>query len=296
MKNISILLITLFVITTKVNAQIPNHGFESWKTTGNYANPDSGWVSNNSFSAGTYYPVTKSTDHYPASVGSFSIRMENNISFTGSTAEKYGYTATALYPGYNGPFFPITDHPDSFCGYYKFTSLNNDTMTITAVLYKSGAVVSTAVFASTTTTSTWTSFNIPFSAYIIADSAQLGFSAFSSALNGSFPTGPYGNSILYIDNLSFDKLITSIAEKNSENTRFNLYPNPASEILTLSSYNSSNEKLTLNIYNVMGTLVKSEMLNQNQLQINIGNLSNGIYSVELKSKDYTGKQKLIIQR
>jgi len=54
--------------------------------------------------------------------------------------------------------------------------------------------------------------------------------------------------------------------------------------------------LALNIYNIMGVLVKSEMLKQSQRQINIRDLSNGIYMITIKSKDLTEKQKLIIQR
>ena len=60
--------------------------------------------------------------------------------------------------------------------------------------------------------------------------------------------------------------------------------------------NKNNADLTLNIYAFAGTLVKSEILNQNQQQINIGDLSEGIYIVEIKSKEWTEKRKLIIQR
>ncbi|NCA81004.1 MAG: T9SS type A sorting domain-containing protein, partial [Sphingobacteriia bacterium] len=42
-------------------------------------------------------------------------------------------------------------------------------------------------------------------------------------------------------------------------------------------------------------LVKTEMRKQNR-QINIENLSDGIYMVEIKSKAWTRKQKLIIQK
>jgi hypothetical protein len=296
MKKITIFLFILIAITTITNAQIPNNGFELWTSFGTYENPNNGWVTNNSFSAGTYFPVTKSTDHYPATVGSFSIRMENNISFPGSTAEKYGYTATAIYPGYTGPFFQITGHPNSICGYYKFLPLNNDTMTITAVLYYSGSPVSTAVYTSTATASAWTSFNIPFSMYTTADSAQLGFSAFYSSLGGSFPSGPYGNSILYVDNLSFDNLISFISESKGKNPSFNFYPNPANENITLNIDNMGNDDLTLNIYNVIGESVRSELLKQNQQQISTENLSTGIYIIEVKSKEWTERQKLIIQK
>jgi len=90
--------------------------------------------------------------------------------------------------------------------------------------------------------------------------------------------------------------IVGISETNSDNLDFSIFPNPASDIVTLNINNLINADLSLNIYNETGSLVKSEMLKQNHRQINIGDLSNGVYMVEIKSKEWTGKQKLIIQR
>jgi len=75
-----------------------------------------------------------------------------------------------------------------------------------------------------------------------------------------------------------------------------VYPNPASNFVTLIKNITSSSDITLNIYNALGALVKTEMLLQNQQQINVSDLSNGIYMVEIKSKDWSEKQKLIIQR
>ncbi|MDZ4204396.1 MAG: T9SS type A sorting domain-containing protein [Bacteroidales bacterium] len=80
------------------------------------------------------------------------------------------------------------------------------------------------------------------------------------------------------------------------NSKIIIYPNPASDFITLNFDNANNTDLTLNIYNVIGTLVKYEILKQNNRQINIGDLKNGIYMVEIKSKEWSEKQKLIIQR
>mgnify|MGYP001270407077 CR=1 FL=1 len=76
----------------------------------------------------------------------------------------------------------------------------------------------------------------------------------------------------------------------------NIYPNPASDNLTINIERTGNDALTLNLYNAWGALVKTEDIKQNQQQLNISDLSNGIYLVEIKCKDWTEKQKLIIQR
>jgi uncharacterized repeat protein (TIGR03803 family) len=94
-------------------------------------------------------------------------------------------------------------------------------------------------------------------------------------------------------------LATGIAENTANKgteTDFSIYPNPVSDIVTLNIDNMNNADLTLNIYNAIGELVKSEMLKHNNQQINIGDLSNGVYMVTIKSKDFTITKILIIQR
>jgi photosystem II stability/assembly factor-like uncharacterized protein len=86
------------------------------------------------------------------------------------------------------------------------------------------------------------------------------------------------------------------AKENLIKNQIRIYPNPASDIITLDLTIVNNVDLTLNIYDVIGTLVKSEMVKQNQQQIKIGDLSNGIYMIEVKSKELNWKQKLIIKR
>lgn len=98
------------------------------------------------------------------------------------------------------------------------------------------------------------------------------------------------NSIVFLLNNGIELV------KNNKTIR--VYPNPVSvnDIVTFQINNTENEDTKLNIYNVIGVLVKSEILKQNQEQISIGDLSNGIYILEFKSQKWLQKQKLIIQR
>jgi ligand-binding sensor domain-containing protein len=88
---------------------------------------------------------------------------------------------------------------------------------------------------------------------------------------------------------------TMIKEENGKSS-FAIYPNPVSNIITVSFDSNIEANTTLNIYNVSGSMVKSELLKQNQQQINIGDLDNGIYVIEIKSKKQTENRKLIIQK
>ena len=82
----------------------------------------------------------------------------------------------------------------------------------------------------------------------------------------------------------------------SNMSSINIFPNPTKNVIKFRFNINSNEVMVLNIYNAMGTLIKTDILVQNQQQIDITNLTNGIYMVEIKSKEWTEKQKLIIQR
>jgi hypothetical protein len=82
----------------------------------------------------------------------------------------------------------------------------------------------------------------------------------------------------------------------SLNKQVKLYPNPASDFVTLNIDNKGNDIIIVNVYNVVGALVKSDRLNKSNQQFNIADLSNGAYVIQIKYKESTVSQKLIIQR
>lgn len=75
-----------------------------------------------------------------------------------------------------------------------------------------------------------------------------------------------------------------------------IYPNPAKDIFYVNIGNPENEEFSLTIYNAIGAVVKSEKLKQNNQQINISGLNNGIYLVEVNSENMHKTEKLIIQK
>ena len=187
--------------TTFIYSQIPNSGFENWATTGNYQTPI-GWATMNTASTGSFYSGTKSTDHYPSIAGDYSIRLENNTSLTQATGS-YGMAITKAFDYPYKPAFSLSGHPATLTGYYKFNSMNNDSMFIRVVLFQNGIMQGHYEFITNISKSDWTSFSIALN-YTTADSATILMSAFYP----SCPTcGPKGNSVLYVDNLNFNTLI-----------------------------------------------------------------------------------------
>jgi len=295
MRKFTIVLTVLIAMTIKANAQIPNSGFEIWENyvdsyTGYvYEKPDlwNGSLPNNSVYS---FSIEKNPESYPAGTGQYSMKIQPDIAngVRGVAISNDG--ADPMVNWTPKPSFAINFRPASLFLYYKYLPFAGDTLIGKVYFYKDGVVIGDPVFATTQNISSWTAWEVPmtFNTLDVPDSATI-----------FFVTGAYvqhTESILYIDNLSFTGFVTSVPEKITENPILNFYPNPASDIVNFDIANTNKVDLILNIYNLTGTLVKTEMLKQNQQQINIGELSNGIYVVEIKSKEWTEKQKLIIQR
>jgi hypothetical protein len=295
MKYSAFILIVLTTVAGKISAQIPNGGFENWALSGNCWQPQ-GWAGMNDWMGLTEncYSMSRSDDHYPPSVGNYSIKIENNVSVLPDWgAAGMIWTGDSTGFGTDSPAFPVSGHPTFLRGYYKFLPQNGDSMDIHFQFYKNGVEVVGGKLIGTATVTDWTSFKIPVSDpdYPEVDSARIMISAFYS---DSFTL--HGNSVLYVDNLSFDTLISSVDEKASQFTVLKLSPNPAGNTVALNLNKKVTGEMVLDIYNQIGVLVRSEKLKQNQKSINTADLREGMYYVVLLTKDITVKQKLVIQR
>jgi hypothetical protein len=103
------------------------------------------------------------------------------------------------------------------------------------------------------------------------------------------------SSKVWIDNVHFDMQAVSVQTKDKIDSKCSIYPNPATSYITLELNQSVNSDLTINIYNLLGEPIRTEVIKQNRQPINISDLKSGIYVVEIKSKDWIETQKLIIK-
>lgn len=81
---------------------------------------------------------------------------------------------------------------------------------------------------------------------------------------------------------SFTHCITSIQEQEIK-TEFNIFPNPTSEKLTIASPLQQFGTDTVQIYDSMGSIVKTVGINQPITVIDILKLSSGLYYIRLKN-------------
>jgi hypothetical protein len=290
MNKVTIILTVLIALTLKTNSQISNNGFENWTAASGYNDP-SDWATVNSYSTGSFYAVTKSTDHYPVNVGDYSARIENNTAFPNDIGR--GIIMSGTFAGAGGASFPITGHPTSLTGYYKFAPLNNDTMYINIHLFKNGSEVAYGKYTSTASTSNWTPFTISFSqSYTSTDSGSIIIAAY----NADGPNNvPHGNSILYVDNLNFDNLITTATCRNLK------IFNPVSDIVNLFNPSLSgvsftlpfNSRVSLKVLDLRGreaaTLVNNETMSAGTYtrRWNAGAMSSGVYVYRLRAGSST---------
>lgn len=279
MKKFTIILTVLIAMTITTNAQIPNNGFENWPLSTN------GWPVGN--------PI-QSTDVYPIGVGNYSLKLQNNAVPSPAYTD-FGFCVTFPTPGSWDPSFPITGHPNSFTGYYKFLPSNGDTVLIAAFLYLNGDTVSSAILMVNISTPAWTSFNIPFSTYTSADSASVGMSAYLWTFGQTGLPTMQGNSVLYVDNLNFDNLITTGISDISKTDKFSIFPNPFSTQTTLQTDNLFKDA-TLTVYNSFGQQVKQiKNISGQTITLHRDNLPSGLYFLHLTQDNKTiTTDKLII--
>lgn len=89
---------------------------------------------------------------------------------------------------------------------------------------------------------------------------------------------------------------TAVNKLPVENEAVIIYPNPAMSTISIDYKGHQPGKPTVNIYSISGKRVLSEIPYTNNQTINIGELNNGVYFVEIKYANTIANQKLIIQR
>ena len=91
----------------------------------------------------------------------------------------------------------------------------------------------------------------------------------------------------------------AVEELDPASASFGLYPNPANGRVTLSLPEEVTGTVTLKIFNRLGQLMLDEKMisnNGNTLTVNLNDLSDGLYFVDLSGKNFKSTEKLVIIR
>ena len=149
--------------------------------------------------------------------------------------------------------------------------------------------------------------------YEIVDLYQTGIESFSSWRNDStldiFPLesniGQHQFYIMAFDineatdsiliNLTVDTISTvNFVSHSLTDDHFTIYPNPANTTLTI-AYNGTISDYSLIITDLDGRVVMSEKVNKSEIQINVGNLSSGIYLLKIIENQKFIIRKIIVE-
>ncbi len=98
-----------------------------------------------------------------------------------------------------------------------------------------------------------------------------------------------------------DAVFTSIKQLNSNVNEFGVYPNPAINKATIYLNLKTNQTFNVCIYNVIGTKINEYLNNSfvsgdNGFDVDLSNLSNGIYFIELNDGNSKIAKKLIVSK
>jgi len=276
---------------TGTSLNIPNNNLEQWHIENNLKL--SGW----SYSGCDLFPqtilntagISRSTD---AVSNQFAVRLKSHITPNEIT---YGKITSGNETNYR---FPVIARHQSLTGYYKFYPFDNDTMTVMITMYRNGSEIGKGFYYQNELANNYTPFNANINYYSpteIPDSASITVQNFNI-----FP--PFGNSVLYLDNLNFDGFLSAIKETPlpaESNINFNVYPNPFNDKATVAFTLNNDENVTVQLFDLSGkqvALLASGYFKSGRNNINLpaSGFDKGFYICVINTRSSNLSKKIII--
>lgn len=146
----------------------------------------------------------------------------------------------------------------------------------------------------TSTQQTGTSNNIVVSPYATGDVLEV-----TLILTDLSKCKTYRNTITWSDNPArkSNPQLSELNDNNAVEKTFQVSPNPAIDKVTISKDGFKPEKkYTLTIYSVNGSQINKLELSKNNEQIDISNIQNGVYMIELHEDEHIFRSRLIINK
>jgi len=93
--------------------------------------------------------------------------------------------------------------------------------------------------------------------------------------------------------IRINNTVEALSTNTFFNTEFSYYPNPSNDIVNISSPSDSINQV--NVYDMFGRLLKSKKANNDNEQINIQDLPNAMYLMEVRTEKGSKTVKMIKQ-
>ncbi|MDB4167968.1 T9SS type A sorting domain-containing protein, partial [Polaribacter sp.] len=140
------------------------------------------------------------------------------------------------------------------------------------------------ITATTTVASEWETLTFDYSAINTANSYDKLVLIFD---NGTMGDGS-DNYTFYIDDIELSGGTAGVEDESL--VTLNMFPNPASDVLNISSQSTIN---TVEIYNVLGQKVITMQVEDTSAEINVSNLNAGIYLIKYEINNSTSTKKFV---
>ena len=215
-KQLLILCLALFALTSFSQSSIPNGNFENWVST-NIENPQY-YPVNSNYDVFFYYQLpfnlTKSTDSYH---GSYAVQLTTVANSTDTAA---AYIVNGNPDGDPSNWtggMAITEKPNGIRGYYKYNVDLTDSATIILAFSKNGVNIGTYMFTFGGIHTSYNLFEFTLNPALPITPDSVIFAALSCKLTNSQqgPTGPVGSTLL-LDSVSFTGITTQPAQMNGD--------------------------------------------------------------------------------
>ncbi len=252
---------------TGATQAIPNGDFENWT---NYSfDLATGW---NSWGPSP----TQTTGKYS---GTYAYRLETKADNC-SSVDPSGITSGKNSKN-GGPIGgrPYTKNVDTLCGYYKYTSVGNDTAEVFVTLKKNGSNIG-GYPKKLTASAAYIYFELPFSSGTTPDTIRIDIQS------SKWPVLPSNiGSVLYVDNIYLKSSPLAIKENVNAPAVISVFPNPAKDVL----YIRGEKEMTaqnITVYDAIGKIVRTQEISNGAalIQLNIGDLTNGLYYFQIQNQ------------
>lgn len=185
MRNASIIVGTamLCLVSVPLQAQdsIPNGDFEAWQ-----ALEPTGWSSSN-------YVL-------PASITQSGDAHSGVLALQGRPIELTPGVFASPFLQTQAPGFPLSQRWSALSGFYKLTSVGQDALDVTLLLYRNGSPIGTGYFTSTSDRATYTEFKAEI-VYGIDSIPDIGFIFVSMRTGDTIGTSMHDGSMFLLDDL-----------------------------------------------------------------------------------------------
>lgn len=284
-----------FTGISTLQAQIPNFSFENWTSTGGYEIPNNWGTMNNTTKTFSVFTATKAT---PGNPGNFYMKLTSKtvgpVVVNGIAVS--GVLDSLTMQPKSG--FAFNQRPANFTGRWQHMiyGTSQGSLLVTLTRWDTGLNTRVPVGTGSVTLSgmamSWANFSIPIN---YTDGNNPDSCIIVLKASGSNPTN---NDYLWVDNLGFSGIVAGVEEKNIISS-LNVYPNPSSENLTLKLNLTEQKEINIALVDITGKtiLTETKQLAQGEsaVNLNIGNLSKGIYFVKLSGSGINENRKIILE-